>query len=381
MTSHNIKNAPKLVKHTSRDAAMDRPDFFATGIINVKVSNEIVSANNVATELLEFPEEFEFRGKNFLEVCSSLGTESWSELLAELEKNRACEFGAVFLNYLGAYVELNCLAVFEVGASVIDIYLSDTDGQVGKYDAVFRKLEICESFLETDLMDINIKNTDMEYEVTSALFEKTFSLEPGEAVGKTPFDIYPPAFADHVTSHDKMVLDRKQVVTQIDVVPYSGKHLLVQKFPLFRNNSVSGIGVFAVDVTSLKDTERRLLDSKNKYSDYVDLCEDILWEADGSWLLRESNVADVANISGIELKNGENILSAIKASLSSGSEFDAFISSLEKNEIQKQVFDLRNGLRIRLGIKACTMVSGVNGMSDSHEDPFYRGIITLLRGK
>ncbi|MBX2870419.1 MAG: PAS domain-containing protein [Acidiferrobacterales bacterium] len=380
MTSQNITNAPKLVKHTSRDAAMDRPDFFATGIINVKASSEIVSANNIATELLGFPEEFEFRGKNFLEVCSSLGTESWSELLAELEQNKACEFGAVFLNYVGDYVELNCLAVFELGASVMDIYLSDTDEQGGKYDAVFRKLEICESFLETDLMDINIKNTDMEYEVTSGLFEKTFSLESGGAVGKTPFDIYPPAFADHVTSHDQMVLDRKQVVTQIDVVPYSGKHLLVQKFPLFRNNSVSGIGVFAVDVTSLKDTERRLLDSKNKYSDYVDLCEDILWEADGDWLLRESNVADVPNISGIELKNGENFLSAIKANLSNSSEFEIFVNSLGKNEILKQVFELKNGFRIRLGIKACTMATGINGMADSHEDVFYRGIITILRG-
>jgi len=326
---------PKLVQQRSKDHDMESSDYFATGVVHVKLSSEIVSTNDIAINLLGFPEGFKLGGKGFLELCPSIGTESWATLLENLEEYQSCEFGAVFQNYVGDYLELGCLAVFEVGASVIDIYLSNQDEDAEKYAALLRKLEICESFFDTDLMDINIKNTHSEYEITSGLFDKTFSLEKGQGIGKTPYDIYPPKFADHVASHDKMVLERRQVITQMDIVPYSGKHLLVQKFPLYHNNSVSGIGVFAVDVTSLKDTERRLVDTKNKFSDFFDLSEDILWEADNSWLLRESNIVEVANISGIELKNGEDLIGSLKNYLAHPSELDLFVDSLETNNIHK----------------------------------------------
>ncbi len=373
---------PKLVEQTSKSHGVESSDFFATGVVHVKLSSEIVSANDIAISLLGFPEDFNFRGKCFLELCPSIGTESWAILLENLEEYQSCEFGAVFQNYIGDYQELGCLAVFEVGASVIDIYLSNQQEDDEKYSALVKKLEICESFFQTDLMDINIKNTHSEYEITSGLFEKTFSLDKGQGIGKTPYDIYPPKFADHVASHDKMVLERKQVVTQMDVVPYSGKHLLVQKFPLFHNNIVSGIGVFAVDVTSLKDSERRLIDTKNKFSDYFDLSEDILWEADGNWRLRESNIVEVANISGIELKNGEDFLGSLKSYLVEPWELDLFIESLERSRIQKQIFELYNGIRIRLGIKVCILDSDVDSTETAvktDELRFYRGIITVLR--
>jgi len=372
---------PKPMQQAFKERGKESSEFFATGILHLKLSGEIVSVNDVAVGLLGFPDDFVFCGKHFLELCPSVSAESWNVLLENLEEYRSCEFGAVVQNYVGEYLELGCLAVFEVGASGIDIYLLSAGEGAENHTALVKKIEVYESFFQTDLMDINIKSTDSEYEVTSGLFEKTFSIDKGQGIGKTPYDIYPPKFADAVVSHDQMVLARKEVVTQIDIVPYAGKHLLVQKFPLFHNNSISGIGVIAVDVTSFKNTEQRLIDSKTKYSDFCDLSEDILWEADSSWLLRESNIVEVANISGIELKNGTNFLDSIKSYLADPQELDEFIEILERNKIQRQIFSLLNGIRIRLGIKVCVLVSQNNNAFEFNESPslLYRGIITVLR--
>ena len=356
---------------------MDRLEYLQTGILHVKKSSEIVGVNAAALSYLGYPEDFNFQETKFLELCTSLKSNTWIQLIQTLESQRAIEFSAIFLSYNGQYVELKCLATHEIGASVVDIYLFSPEEGAENTSVDYRKLEICESFLETHLMDINIKNTDLEYEVTSRLYEETFSLEPGEAIGKKPKDIYPPAFAEHVASHDRMVLNTKQVVTQIDVVPYTNKHLLVQKFPLYQNESVSGIGVFAVDITSLKDSERRLLESKNKFSDYVDLCEDILWEADSNWELRETNIAELSNISGIELPVGGNVLEIFRSIVSDLDSFNDFIDSLQVDEIHKRVFELQNGVRVRLGIKPCDVANLDKSTPDSQL--VYRGVITILR--
>ena len=366
-----------LVNHTAVNSSMEQARFEKMGKLHVRKSSAIVGACDIALDLLGYPKEFELHNKEFLEICASIGSDEWGELLGALEKSAACVFDGVFLSFSGDYLALKCVAVCEVGSSVVDIYLYKDSEQLDSLSDIFRKLEFCDSFMNTELLDINIKNTDLEYEVTSRMFEKTFSLEPGGAIGKTAFDIYPPAFAEHVASHDKTVLDRKEVITQIDVVPYSGKHLLVQKFPLFKDGSLKGIGVFAVDVTSLKDNERRLLESKNRLSDFVELSEDILWEANSDWVVRESNVSGVSSFSGIEIAIGVDILSELRKNILDQEAFDEFIDSLEVNEIAKKIFELRNGTRLKLGIKP-----GRGDESSSNgEEPkmVYRGIITVLK--
>ena len=368
---------PSIVNHTAVDSSMERARFERMGKVHVRKSSAIVGACEIALDLLGYPKEFELYNKKFLEICASIGSDEWGELLDALEKSTACVFDAVFLSFNGEYLALKCIAVCEVGSSVVDIYLYKDSEQLDSLSEIFKKLEFSDSFMDTELMDINIKNTDLEYEVTSRMFEKTFSLEPGGAIGKTAFDIYPPAFADHVASHDRTVLDRKEVTTQIDVVPYSGKHLLVQKFPLFKDGSIKGIGVFAVDVTSLKDNERRLLESKNRLSDYVELSEDILWEANSDWVVRESNVSGVSSFSGIEIAIGVNILSELRRNVVDEESFDEFIGALEVNEISKKIFELRNGIRLKLGIKPGR--SDESQSNSVEQKLVYRGIITVLK--
>lgn len=355
------------------------PGFTTAGVIHVRLNGSIVATDDLAKSFLDYPLDFQLVDRGFLEFCSSMEEENWAEMIQVLEHGGVCGFDGIFVTYTGDFINLSCLAVYQVGASVADIYLSEGPNNSEFLNAALRKLEICEAFLDTDLLDINIKNTDLEYEVTSGMFEKTFSLDKGGAIGKKPEDIFPPAFASHVASHDRVVLDRKQVTTQIDVVPFSGKHLLVQKFPLFKNGSIQGIGVFAVDVTSLKRSEKRLLESKNRYSDYVDLCDDVLWEADENWVVRESSISGASSVSGVSLSIGSNILDQIGNQLRDRDGLDLFVANLDQEGINKIILELGSGGRLKLGIKVCRTDSF--DASESGSDVVYRGIITFLPGR
>jgi len=368
---------PTLVKHTADRSSIKQLKFVGMGVLHVRKSNIIVSVNETALTFLGYPKGFQLQEKGFLEICPTMSDHDWERLILLAEGNGACEFDTVFLTHSGSFLQLRCVVVCEVGASVVDVYLSSGEQNSELLNSAFRKLKFCESFVETELMDINLKNTDLEYVATSRMFEKTFSLEAGGAIGKTPHDIYPPAFADHVASHDRTVLDRKQVITQIDVVPYTGKHLLVQKFPIFNGSSLSGIGVIAVDVTSLKDSEKRLLESKNKFSDYVDLCDDILWETDHNWIIRESNVSGASSVSGIVLRVGDNIINEIRQQLIEPGALDEFIGALQHDEISKEIFELRNGTRLKLGIKS-SRVDAESAKGDKNK-VIYRGILKFIK--
>lgn len=368
---------PFLVGGKVNRSGNQPPDFRSLGVLYARKTGHIVSVSDKARDLLQYPGDFALEDRSFLEICDSLDEVEWNHLISLLDGESAYEFDGIFLTHSGKRRLLKCVVRYETGASLLDIYFTDVAGNTDLADAALEKLRVYESFLKTDLLDINIKNTDSEYISVSGLFEKTFSLKPGEAVGKTPYDLYPPAFADHVASHDRVVLDRKQVITQIDVVPFSGKHLLVQKFPLYEKGSVSGIGVFAVDITSLKDNEKRLLESKNKYADYVELCEDILWEADHQWNLRESNLAGASSFLGIRLRVGHSVIDELRAQVRDEMALNHFIDAIEPNSVSKEHFELKNGVRIKLGIKAGKADVGT---STEHEmTDIYRGIISVVK--
>ena len=363
----------KLVEHNSNSTAMPKPEFTDTGILHIQKSSTIVGTNPRALSLLGYPFDFNFNDKQFLDVCESFDQKAWSDLVKTIESTVSVQFRAIFRTHSGGFCELSCMAVCETGASVIDLYVTQGQTPCSYLDEALTKLEFFDAFMNTELMDINIKDKELRYVATSKLFEKTFNLEKGAAIGKTPGEIYPEDFADHVASHDLNVLDGRNVVSQIDVVPFSDKHLLVQKFPIYKNKSVAGVGVFAVDVTALKVSEQRHIDSKNKFADYVELCSDVLWEVDQDWLVIESNISGTSNVSGISFKAGENLLTQLKDAVSVHSLLEEFLDSLVLEQVRHEIFQLKNGARIKLGIKPIQTETAADQKST-----IYRGILTLL---
>ncbi|NKB61384.1 MAG: hypothetical protein GKR95_04330 [Gammaproteobacteria bacterium] len=108
-------------------------------------------------------------------------------------------------------------------------------------------------------------------------------------MGKKPHEIYPPEFADHVTNHDNTVITNRALETQIDIVPGSetNQTLLVQKFPTFHAGTVSGIGVIAIDVSTLSNSERRHAETSDRLADYIELTNDCFFEIDHLWRIKK----------------------------------------------------------------------------------------------
>ncbi len=375
---NNKQNPPKprLVNHSLSDSSMAKPEFVDTGILHVKKSSKIVGTNPRAMSLLEYPEDFRLEDRELMEICESIDSGVWATLLGLIDKDTAVQFRAVFRTHRGGFKDVSCLAVCETGATVVDLYISDSVVDNSEYiDSALSRLEYYEAFFNTELFDINLKDKEGRYIATSRLFEETFGLSKGQAIGKKPHDLFPKDFADHVASHDNTVLDRKDTVSQMDVVPYSGKQLMVQKFPLYKNQSIAGVGVFAVDVTALKMSEQRQIASKNKYSDYSELCTDILWETNQDWIITESNILDTWSVSGISFRPGINVVSQLKDNLMEPSLIDEFINSLVPNKITRQIWQLKNGTRVKIGVKP------INIDPADHNTPLiYRGIVTVLNG-
>ena len=371
--SPRYQSKPKLVKNDPNYIPMQKSEYINVGIIHINKSSTIIGANPRALGLLEYPFDFNLSQKGLLDVCESIDSEMWSELITALDTHTAIHFNAVFRSYRGGFVDITCLAVCEVGASVIDLFLSPGAGSNAFIDAALSRLELFDAFFATELLDINIKDKDLRYVATSQLYEKTFDFKPGEAIGKTPREVYPAKFADHVTSHDLTVLDQKIVISQIDVVPFSDKHLLVQKFPIYKNNSVQGIGVFAVDVTAMKVNEQRHIASKNKFSDYVELCTDVLWETDSEWSIRESNISDTSSVSGISFKTGSNLFEEVLKYAVDKQLFRQFIDSLTPHQVSTEIFELTNQSTIRMGVKPTNL-----NPENAESAKVFRGILTVL---
>ncbi|MCZ6732249.1 MAG: PAS domain S-box protein [Gammaproteobacteria bacterium] len=128
------------------------------------------------------------------------------------------------------------------------------------------------AFFENSATDINLKDAEGRYILTSRQFEKTFGLARGEAEGKFPHDIFPKDFADHVRAQDLAVLRTGKLIHQEDLVPDRDPPitLLVSKFPISEETGeVIGLGVIATDITERKRAEQALREAHDQLESRV----------------------------------------------------------------------------------------------------------------
>lgn len=111
-----------------------------------------------------------------MDFCVSIDSDGWGALLEKVEQSSPIQFSAVFLTHKGQYIKLSCIAVMKVGASVIDLFLPRNFQSSEYLNESLQRLKTYEAFFNTDLLDINIKDSNLKYLVTSKLFDETFSL-------------------------------------------------------------------------------------------------------------------------------------------------------------------------------------------------------------
>ena len=351
------------------DSQTKKTDYNLSGVLHVTKEGVIVGISDDAVKLLDYPLDFHFLGKSVSDIFMSIAECGWESIIEALEIKSPRLFTGVFKTHFGDFSEIHCLSAFEVGANVVDLYLIEKDSGSSKYiDKELSRLELYDAFFNTALLDINIKDTNSKYLATSKLFDETFGLPAGVAVGKTPVEIFPAAFSDHITSHDKTVLSGEKVVTQIDNVPLTDQQLLVQKFPLYnKDNSKIGIGVVVVDVTASKISEQRTMEAKNKYKDFFELSTDVLFEVDLNWNIVDSNITGVSSVSKVRLDNDSNLREELFRISDNHEQINSFFESITKDKPGKMTLGLNNGTRVYIAMKF-----------DRSGSNLYRGLLKLL---
>ena len=149
-----------------------------------------------------------------------------------------------------------------------------------------RQLQL-KAFLENSTTDINLKDAEGRYLLTSRQFEKTFGLARREAEGKFPHDIFPKDFADHVRTQDLAVLKTRKLIDQEDIVPDSDPPitLLVSKFPIMaETGEIVGLGAITTDITERKRAHQALAQSEARHRLLLESTNAMPWEANAkSW--------------------------------------------------------------------------------------------------
>jgi two-component system cell cycle sensor histidine kinase/response regulator CckA len=114
---------------------------------------------------------------------------------------------------------------------------------------------------------IQVKDLQGRYLLVNNQIETMFDLQQGQAIGKTPHDIFPPETANKFLTDDQVALTAGNAVQTEDVVPLpDGMHTFIAlKFPLVdaagKLYAVAGI---STDITEQKRTEEALRESRRR---------------------------------------------------------------------------------------------------------------------
>lgn len=106
---------------------------------------------------------------------------------------------------------------------------------------------------------------DSRYQFVNKAAAAFFGKKVEDCIGKTTYELFSPEHADAGRSHEKIVIETKQAVSQTRTVdtPHGRAVLRVDKFPILdRNGNVTQIGQIGTDITKYLETADKLRQSQ-----------------------------------------------------------------------------------------------------------------------
>ena len=145
---------------------------------------------------------------------------------------------------------------FEAREHLMDIRRRAAD----LYDALIAKVRLLETVLENSPETIYSKDKDGRYTYINQAAEQEFKLMRETAVGKTDFDLFPPANAEEYRSGDLIAMETRKAYEY--EVWWDNKTYLVRKLPLISSSGeVLGIAGNTINITNHRRTELALEDA------------------------------------------------------------------------------------------------------------------------
>ena len=162
------------------------------------------------------------------------------------------------------YAELtNELSRLEGGSTNLEMrkQLSDVRSRVATlYETLSGKVQLLETVLENSSETIYSKDKDGRYTYINQAAEHEFKLMRETALGKTDFELFPPANAEEYRSGDLVAMETRKAWEY--EVWWDNKTYLVRKLPLISpSGEVLGVAGNTINITNHRRTELALEDA------------------------------------------------------------------------------------------------------------------------
>ena len=115
-----------------------------------------------------------------------------------------------------------------------------------------------QAILENSPSVVYMKDTSGRYLMVNRRFATLFAIAEAEVIGKTDFDLFPPAAAAQFSANDQRVIEAREPIEFEELVPHQdGLHTYLSvKFPLFSaDGTISAVCGKSNDITDRKRTE------------------------------------------------------------------------------------------------------------------------------
>jgi PAS domain S-box-containing protein len=145
------------------------------------------------------------------------------------------------------------------------------------YETANQREQQLQAILDNSSAMIALKDNDGRYVLVNRKFEELFKLTQGEVQGKTDHDLFPRYMADAFRANDRRVLKERCAFEFEETAPgENGPHTyLAVKFPLFDDGGDPYcVCVMSTDITSRKEAERQLKESKDRFRQILDTAQE-----------------------------------------------------------------------------------------------------------
>jgi two-component system CheB/CheR fusion protein len=106
-----------------------------------------------------------------------------------------------------------------------------------------------------------VKDATGRYQFANPKFERSFGLSTGQVVGKTDFQLFPPAVSDLFRESELEAMRLRKDIEREETLRLGGedRHFLVVRFPLFDDDgAITGVCFQATDITERRHAEEQL---------------------------------------------------------------------------------------------------------------------------
>jgi len=129
-----------------------------------------------------------------------------------------------------------------------------------------------------------IKDRHGRYVYANDAAERAFATPPGDLLGRTDREIFPPSTAAEFEANDLRVLESDCGIQTIETLEHDDgavHHSIVSKFPIQgRDGTTTLVGGVAFDVTELKQTEQALRRSEAWFRTLAEASPALIWRLD-----------------------------------------------------------------------------------------------------